>query len=58
MHSGLYWTQNVAHFDTDETYGMLMEFQEINKRKKNQIKYVIKLVIILLSSINLKSPSP
>jgi methylmalonyl-CoA/ethylmalonyl-CoA epimerase len=36
IHSGLYWRQNVAYFDTEETFGMLMEFQETIKRKKKK----------------------
>jgi hypothetical protein len=32
----LYWRQNVAYFDTEETFGMLMEFQETIKRKKKK----------------------
>ena len=34
IHSGLYWRQNVAYFDTEETFGLLMEFQETVKKKR------------------------
>lgn len=36
IHSGLYWRQNVAYFDTEETFGMLIEVQETVKRRKKK----------------------